>query len=165
MYFFSGITSFNRPNGQIKWHSQGLQNCWIRGGKHKYSTLKPVQGSKHLHLWRNRLWNTVGEKVSKNSARGVPSPLFWQCTKDNIFSLLRCSLRAFVRCTRQVLIYSMCRSFPKLSAYDKKDSMTLNMKAINQYTLVTHYVALQNTKTLPCLLYPCLQHKSKSLKH
>ena len=96
------------------------------------------------------------KKSQKNSARGLP-PLLEQCTTENIFSLLRCS--PFVRCKRQVLIYSMCRSFPKLSAYDKKDFMTLNMKAINQYTLVTHYVALQNPKTLPCLLHLCLQQK------
>ena len=100
----------------LKWHSQGLQNCWMKGGKHKYSTLKAVQGSK----------NCICEEID------YETQLVKKC---------------------------------QLSAYDKKDSMTLNMKAINQYTLVTHYVALQNPKTLPSLLYPCLQHKSKSLKH
>ena len=98
----------------LKWHSQGLQNYWMKGGKHKYSTLKAVQGSKHC----------ICKEID------YETQLVKKC---------------------------------QLSAYDKKDSMTLNMKAIDQYTLVTHYVAPQNTKTLPCLQCICVCKTKASL--
>ena len=54
--------------------SGDLQKCWMRGGRHKYSTKKAVQ---NVFICKRIAKKYSCRKVARNSGRGFPPPLFF----------------------------------------------------------------------------------------